>query len=76
MTADKNIPILRKIDSGPGVPEPIRKKLFEPFFTTKPVGSGTGLGLSIAKGILESHGASISLTNNVPNTCFEVRFKK
>ncbi len=76
VTADNNIPIFRVIDSGHGIPEPVQKRLFEPFFTTKPVGSGTGLGLSIAKGILESHGASISLVDNPPNTCFEIRFKK
>lgn len=67
---------LRISDSGPRIPEMIQSKLFDPFFTTKPVGEGTGLGLSISKGILEDHGATISVLPNLPNTCFEVRFKK
>lgn len=68
--------ILSVMDSGQGIPEEVRAKLFEPFFTTKNVGEGTGLGLSITKGILDEHGASISLLNDSPNTCFEVRFPK
>lgn len=67
---------LRVSDSGPGIPEAMQNKLFDPFFTTKPVGEGTGLGLSITKGILEEHGATISVLPNLQNTCFEVRFQK
>lgn len=40
-------------DSGPGVPDEIKKKMFDPFFTTKPVGKGTGLGLSVSYGIIK-----------------------
>lgn len=40
-------------DTGPGIPEAIRKKIFYPFFTTKE--QGTGLGLCIAKRIIEDH---------------------
>jgi len=50
-------------DTGCGIPENNLDKLFEPFFTTKPPGQGTGLGLSIARKILQSHGATIALTN-------------
>ena len=46
-------------DSGPGIPESIRRKIFEPFFSTKPVGTGTGLGLSQAYGIVQQHGGVI-----------------
>lgn len=73
---DSESVLLRVTDSGPGIPEEIRRKIFEPFFTTKPVGKGTGLGLSISKGILEEHEATISLVQDIPNTCFEIRFRK
>ena len=48
-------------DSGPGVPEEIRRRIFEPFFTTKGVGEGTGIGLAICHRILESHGGKIKI---------------
>ena len=68
--------VLRIIDSGSGIPENLRAKLFDPFFTTKPVGKGTGLGLSITKGILDEHKATIAVVDDVPNTCFEIKFPK
>lgn len=52
--------IIRIIDNGSGIPEPVRQRLFDPFFTTKPVGKGTGLGLSISYQIItEWHGGSL-----------------
>ena len=47
------------LDSGPGIPEGILKKVFNPFFTTKEKGSG--LGLCIVKSIIESHGGEIRI---------------
>ena len=47
-------------DTGPGIPEGIRKRIFDPFFTTKESGQGTGLGLSICRGIIEEIGGRIS----------------
>ena len=47
------------LDSGPGIPERILKKVFNPFFTTKEKGSG--LGLCIVKSIVESHGGEIRI---------------
>ena len=60
-------------DTGPGVPEGLRKRVFEPFFTTKPVGQGTGLGLDISYRIVVSgHGGDIVLKSEPGNTAFTV----
>ncbi|MEV6637636.1 ATP-binding protein [Actinoplanes sp. NPDC051470] len=61
-------------DSGPGVPEELRKRVFEPFFTTKPVGEGTGLGLDISyRIVVNRHGGDIKLQSEPGDTRFLVR---
>jgi signal transduction histidine kinase len=61
-------------DTGPGVPEELRKRVFEPFFTTKPVGQGTGLGLDISyRIVVNGHGGDITLTSQPGDTQFRVR---
>jgi PAS domain S-box-containing protein len=71
---EANQVVLRVMDSGKGIPEEVRQNLFDPFFTTKQTGEGTGLGLSISKGIIDEHKATITVLDNCPNTCFEIRF--
>lgn len=48
-------------DSGPGVPDELRRRVFEPFFTTKAQGQGTGVGLSFSQGLAEAHGGRLTL---------------
>lgn len=50
-------------DTGGGIPEEAFQNIFNPFFTTK--SSGTGLGLSICRKIIEGHGGTIHIVNNI-----------
>lgn len=51
-------------DTGPGIPEAIRKIIFDPFFTTKEGGKGTGLGLAIVQQVVEEHQGGITLNTH------------
>ena len=60
-------------DTGPGIPEAIRKRVFEPFFSTKKVGEGTGMGLAVAHGIIRAHGGVIDLAGEAgEGACFYI----
>ncbi len=62
-------------DTGEGIPRENLSKIFDPFFTTKEVGKSTGLGLSIVYGIIEEHGARISVKKTgVKGTTFIIEF--
>lgn len=63
-------------DCGPGIPPAVRERLMQPFFTTKPAGVGTGLGLNLSKGIIESHGGTLTVDYDCPNTRFVIRLPK
>jgi PAS domain S-box-containing protein len=63
-------------DAGSGIPLDKHISIFEPFVTSKSITKGTGLGLSIVKGILDNHGAKISIDIDNKNTCFIINFPK
>jgi signal transduction histidine kinase len=59
-------------NSGPEMPDEIRKRIFEPFFTTKEPGKGTGLGLHISHNVIAQHGGRIEVETAPGRTCFIV----
>ena len=65
---------LRVSDTGPGVPDDIRRRIFDPFFTTKPEGLGTGIGLAVCHGMIAAHNGTIRV-DDAPGggACFVVR---
>lgn len=63
---------IRIRDTGPGIPEDLRKRVFEPLFSTK--NSGCGLGLAVSKEIVEQHGGTIGIEDGPSDgTCFVFR---
>lgn len=63
---------IRVIDSGPGIPQSIRKTLFTPFVTHGKK-DGTGLGLAIVKDIVGCHDGEIYLDeNHEDGACFVI----
>ena len=57
-------------DDGPGITDDAKKHLFDMFYTAdigKPDSRrGLGLGLSLCKSIVEAHGGSIGIADNLP----------
>ncbi|RZU18578.1 cyclic nucleotide-binding protein [Kribbella rubisoli] len=60
-------------DTGPGIPEEIRRRIFEPFFTTKPIGEGTGLGLDISwRIVVKKHHGDLRVESEPGRTVFKI----
>jgi len=58
-------------DTGPGIPQNIRKALFKAFHSGSKQG-GVGLGLAIAAELLKAHGGSVELDETRPGACFRI----
>jgi signal transduction histidine kinase len=71
---DGEYALVEVIDTGPGVPEELRRRVFEPFFTTKGIGRGTGLGLDVSwRVITNRHGGDLRVESSPGDTHFQVR---
>jgi signal transduction histidine kinase len=70
---DGDCAVIEIADTGPGIPEDLRRRVFEPFFTTKPVGKGTGLGLDVSfRIVVKRHGGDLRVTSTPGDTRFQV----
>lgn len=68
---DNNMVCIQIADDGPGISDESKKHLFDMFYTAG-IGKadsrrGLGLGLSLCKSIVEAHGGTISVSDNVPH---------
>ncbi|WP_029432039.1 ATP-binding protein [Blastococcus sp. URHD0036] len=71
---DGDCALVEIADTGPGIPEELRRRVFEPFFTTKPVGQGTGLGLDVSwRIVVNRHGGDLTVQSRPGDTRFQVR---
>jgi len=70
---DGDCALVEVADTGPGIPDELRKRVFEPFFTTKPVGQGTGLGLDVSwRIVVNRHGGDLRVVSRPGDTRFQV----
>ena len=58
--------VLEIADTGPGIPEDVRRRMFNPFFTTR--AEGTGLGLAIVHRIIDAHGGRLDVESSAQGT--------
>ncbi len=60
-------------DRGPGIPVNELEKVFRPFYRIDRARNmnvgGSGLGLAIVQAVVEAHGGTITLENNLPGLC-------
>ena len=65
--------VVSVVDDGPGIPDEMKPHVFEMFYTgdnkVADGRRGLGLGLALCRSIVEAHGGTITLTDNVPNGC-------
>jgi len=73
LLGDQQQPLVARInfiDSGPGVPEHLKRKLFLPLVSGR--ASGTGLGLGVAQSLIQQHQGVIEYRDDQPKTTFSV----
>ncbi len=64
-------------DTGHGIDPECIERIFDPYFTTKEVGKGSGLGLAVVHGIVQKHGAMITVESKKGRgTLFSIFFPR
>lgn len=58
------------IDTGPGIPEDLKKRIFDPYFTTK--SEGTGMGLALCDKIVRLHNGTLDFRSSQHGTIFDI----
>ena len=63
--------LVRIADEGPGIPDDQKAHVFDLFFTSgNPTGDGRrglGIGLSLCQSVIQAHGGTITVSDNVPH---------
>lgn len=68
---------LEVADTGPGIPEDVKRRLFLPFERGSTTAEGHGLGLATVKRLVDGHGGSIAVHTEVGRgTAFRVRLPR
>ena len=69
--AEKDRVLISVADDGGGIDDDAKDKIFDMFYTAGKASSdarrGLGLGLALCKSIVEAHGGSISVSDNMPH---------
>ena len=62
-------------DSGPGIPDELRRQVFEPFFSTKNDEGAAGMGLPTCQNVVSEHGGLIWIENSrLGGVCVRLQF--
>ena len=65
--------VIRVTDNGNGIADDMKPHIFEMFYTGKNTVADSrrsfGIGLTLCKSIVELHGGTLTLTDNVPHGC-------
>ncbi|HBI54580.1 MAG TPA: sensor histidine kinase, partial [Ruminococcaceae bacterium] len=65
--------VIRVADDGNGIADDVKPHIFEMFYTGKNTVADSrrsfGIGLTLCKAIVELHGGTLTLADNVPHGC-------
>ncbi|EUA19202.1 histidine kinase-, DNA gyrase B-, and HSP90-like ATPase family protein [Mycobacterium xenopi 4042] len=77
LTTEPTHTVLKVIDNGPGIPEPLQSEVFERFArgdtSRSRKGGSTGLGLAIVSAVVKAHDGTIAVRSAPGHTEFTVR---